>query len=397
MAADLYDLSLFEARQRNRRGALYGFLKEFFSVRDDSFVMPIWPKDMWYVAFWSADLKEGELRARRVLGEPIVFYRPQDGGVVALEDTCPHRFAPLSLGKVVESDRVECAYHGLRFDRTGACVFNPHTDHKIPPSAKVRSFPVVEKYSMVWIWMGDGVPDAEAIPDYACLDTARPEHISTCNYMTIAADYRLIVDNLLDLSHVPFLHAGVLTGTVDDEIEVTQDGDNVTIARWSYDVPVPSLTNMMFRNDGKNVDSWLLMHWRPPCYMLLDTGVREPGTTKESGTGYYGLHMLTPETETSTHYHFSAVRFTPPPRSLEEDLKIRETVSVGRKYAFEAQDAPVIEAQQRRVNEIGDRRPALLAVDAGAVRVQRVLSRLIAAEHEAPAPNGRPLLAAATE
>jgi phenylpropionate dioxygenase-like ring-hydroxylating dioxygenase large terminal subunit len=206
--------------------------------------------------------------------------------------------------------------------------------------------------------------------------------------MTIEADYRLIVDNLLDLSHVPFLHAGVLTGTVNDEIDVTQSGNTVTIARWSYDVPVPSLTNMMFRNDGKNVDSWLLMHWRPAGCMILDTGVREPGTAKEDGTGYYGLHMLTPESATSTHYHFAAVRFNAPPRTLEEDLAIRETISVGRKYAFEAQDAPVIEAQQRRMNEIGGRRPALLAVDAGAVRVQRVLSQLIAAENGAPPQNG---------
>jgi phenylpropionate dioxygenase-like ring-hydroxylating dioxygenase large terminal subunit len=349
---------------------------------------PVFPKNMWYVAFWSADLNDSALHPRRILGEPIVFYRTDSGAVVALEDTCPHRFAPLSLGKLVDGDRVECAYHGLRFDRAGACVFNPHTDHKIPPAAKVRSYPVVEKYSLVWIWMGSGVPDADAIPEYECLDTARPEHISTRNYMTIEADYRLIVDNLLDLSHVPFLHAGVLTGTVDDEINVTQNGNTVTIARWSYDVPVPSLTNMMFRNDSKNVDSWLLMHWRPAGCMILDTGVREPGTAKEDGTGYYGLHMLTPESATSTHYHFAAVRFNAPPRTLEEDLAIRETISVGRKYAFEAQDAPVIEAQQRRMNEIGGRRPALLAVDAGVVRVQRVLSQLIAAENGASPQNG---------
>ena len=356
---------------------------------------PIYPKNMWYVAFWSTDIQDSELHPRRILGEPIVFYRSEFGDVIALEDTCPHRFAPLSLGKIVEGDRIACAYHGLRFDRTGACVFNPHTDHKIPPAAHVRAYPVVEKYSMVWIWMGTGVPDRATIPEYECLDTARPEHISTCNYMTIEADYRLIVDNLLDLSHVPFLHAGVLTGTVDDEIDVTQDGNTVLISRWSYDVPVPSLTNMMFRNDGKNVDSWLLMYWRPPSYMLLDTGVREPGSPKESGTGYYGLHMLTPESETSTHYHFAAVRFNAPPRSLEEDMAIRETVSVGRKYAFEAQDAPVIEAQQRRMNELGDRRPALLAVDAGAIRVQRTLAKLIAAENpssqngkHAPEPAG---------
>ena len=350
---------------------------------------------MWYVAFWSADIADSELHPRRILGEPIVFFRSESGEVIALEDTCPHRFAPLSLGKVVEGDRIACAYHGLRFDRTGACVFNPHTDHKIPPAARVRAYPVVEKYSLIWIWMGSGVPDGNTIPEYECLDVARPEHISTRNYMTIAADYRLIVDNLLDLSHVPFLHAGVLTGTVDDEIEVTQDGNDVLISRWSYDVPVPPLTNTMFRNDGKNVDSWLLMYWRPPSYMLLDTGVREPGTTKESGTGYFGLHMLTPETETSTHYHFAAVRFNPPSRTLAEDMAIRETVSVGRKYAFEAQDAPVIEAQQRRMNELGGRRPALLAVDAGAIRVQRILATLIAADNAGAPQNGERTLEAA--
>jgi vanillate O-demethylase monooxygenase subunit len=340
----------------------------------------IWPKNSWYVAFWSDDVKGRDLYPRRILNEPIVFYRAESGEIIALEDTCPHRFAPLSLGKATDGDRVACAYHGLQFDRTGACVFNPHTDHKIPPTANVRSYQVVEKYSLVWVWMGVHPGDPAMIPDYSCLDGARPEHISTRNYLTIKADYRLIVDNLLDLSHVPFLHAGVLTGTVDDEISVTQDGDDITIARWSYDVPVPSLTNMMFRGDGKNVDSWLLMKWLSPSYMILDTGVREPGSSKESGTGYFGLHLLTPESEQSTHYHFAAVRFTVPPRSLEDDLNIRETVSVGRKYAFEAQDAPVIEAQQARMNEIGHRRPALLEVDAGAVRVQRTLAKIIAAE-----------------
>jgi phenylpropionate dioxygenase-like ring-hydroxylating dioxygenase large terminal subunit len=347
-----------------------------------------WPKNSWYVAFWSEEIKDRDLHPRRILGEPIVFYRTESGEIVALEDTCPHRLAPLSLGKAKEGDRIACAYHGLEFDRTGACVFNPHTDHKIPPAAKVRSYQVTEKYSLVWIWMGAATGDPEEIPDYSCLDDARPEHISTRNYMTIKADYRLIVDNLLDLSHVPFLHAGVLTGTVNDDVNVTQDGNTVTIARWSYDVPVPSLTNMMFRNDGKNVDSWLLMHWHPPCYMILDTGVREPGTPKESGTGYFGLHLLTPESEQSTHYHFGAVRFTVPQRSLEEDLKIRETISVGRKYAFEAQDAPVIEAQQARMNEIGNRRLALLEVDAGAVRVQRVLAKLVTEEQSQSAQDG---------
>ena len=345
----------------------------------------IWPKNAWYVAFWSENLTGGELRARTILNEPIVFFRSSTGDVVALEDTCPHRFAPLSLGKIVDGDQIMCAYHGLQFDRSGRCVHNPHNDHRIPSTAVTKSYIVAEKHSMVWVWMGSGVADTDLIPEYECLDVTRPEHISTRNYMTIAADYRLIVDNLLDLSHVPFLHAGVLTGTVDDDVNVTQTGTTVTIARWSYDVPVPSLTNMLFKQDGKNVDSWLEMHWRPPSYMLLDTGVREPGTAKEDGTGYYGLHMLTPETETTTHYHFAAVRFTVRPRPLEEDLEIREKISAMRKYAFEVQDAPVIEAQQKRMEQIGNRRPAYLAVDAGAIRVQRELAKMIADDH-APAP-----------
>ena len=345
----------------------------------------IFAKNRWYVAFWSEQLTCGELQARTILDEPIVFFRASSGDVVALEDTCPHRFAPLSRGSVADGDRIACAYHGLQFDRSGACVYNPHGDHKIPPAAKTRAYPIVERYSLVWIWMGSAVPDPATIPEYACLDEAEPQHISTRNHMMIAADYRLIVDNLLDLSHVPFLHAGVLTGTVDDDVTVSQNGTTVTIARWSYDVAVPSLTDMLFRQDGKNVDSWTLMHWRPPSYMLLDTGVREPGSPKESGTGYYGLHLLTPETATTTHYHFAAVRFGIQPRSLEEDLEIREKLSAARKFAFEAQDAPIIEAQQQRIATIGDRKPALLAVDAGVVRVQRVLAKLIAGDDLAPA------------
>jgi vanillate O-demethylase monooxygenase subunit len=336
-------------------------------------------RNVWYVAFWSADLEPGALRARTILGEPLVFYRTS-AGVVALEDMCPHRFAPLSLGRVVDGNALECAYHGLQFDSAGSCIYNPHGDHKIPPAAKTRSYPVVEKHSLVWIWMGDAAPDPAAIPDYHQFDGVDEAFISKRDHMMIDADYRMITDNLIDLSHVPFLHGGLLgdSKSVVADVTVTQEGTTVTQARWSYNVPVPSVFDMLFRADGRPVDSWTIMHWRPAGCMILDVGVCEPGAPKASGSGYYGVHILTPETATTTHYYFAGIRFNPPPRTREEDLELREKLTVARRYAFEVQDKPVLEAQQRRITERGGaRRPALLSVDAGPVRVQRVLSRII--------------------
>jgi phenylpropionate dioxygenase-like ring-hydroxylating dioxygenase large terminal subunit len=336
-------------------------------------------RNAWYVAFWSADLQAGALLARTILEEPIVFFRDAAGDVVGLDDMCPHRFAPLSRGHLV-GDALECGYHGLRFDRGGSCVYNPHGDHKIPPTAQVRTYRVVERYSLAWIWMGEGDGDAADIPNYHLLDDADPLHVSVRDYMTIDAGYEIITNNLLDLSHVPFLHGGMLSGSVDDEVSVTQIGDHVMISRWAYDVTVPTLFDALFRADGKNVDSWTEMHWMPVGCMILDTGVRAPGSEKASGSGYFGLHLLTPESRGSTHYHFAAVRFGVPQRTREDDLAIREKISTARRFAFAEQDKPMIEAQQGRVDGRPGRRPALFSVDAGATRVQRVLAKLQSAE-----------------
>src|SRR5262245_28073206 len=120
----------------------------------------------WYVAAWSDDLADGQLLARTILKEPVVLYRTADGGVAALEDRCPHRFAPLHMGKIVKGDAVQCPYHGLEFDSSGACVLNPHGTKNIPPRARVRSYPVTEKHKAIWIWMGEREPDLAKVPDF---------------------------------------------------------------------------------------------------------------------------------------------------------------------------------------------------------------------------------------
>src|SRR6516162_4396461 len=160
-------------------------------------------RNAWYVAAWSDNLADGQLLSRTILKEPIVLFRKSDGHIAALQDRCPHRFAPLHMGKIVGGDRVQCPYHGLEFDSSGACVLNPHGTKNIPPRARVRSYPVTEKHKAVWIWMGEQSPDLAKVPDFSVLDNVPEMHASKRDRITIRANYELIIDNLLDLAIRP--------------------------------------------------------------------------------------------------------------------------------------------------------------------------------------------------
>jgi vanillate O-demethylase monooxygenase subunit len=346
-------------------------------------------RNTWYMAMWSQDLEPGKLLARRILNESIVFFRKTDGSVAALADVCPHRFAPLHLGALLPGDRVQCGYHGLEFDAGGSCIFNPHGNGTIPPGAQVRSYPVVEKHTIVWIWMGTEAADAAAIPDFSVFDGAPSEHVSRRDHIVMNANYDLVTYNLLDLSHVSYLHSGILGNaeTIKAAIDVRQDGDTVYVSRCQENVTVPPLMRLTFKPEVERGDLWRTMRWDPPGCMLLDFGVKDVGTPRESGSGYYGVHILTPETGTTTHYHFSSVRHNVLADETQLNEEIRREISRLRRFAFEEQDAPMIEAQQRLILELEEngkeRRPALLAVDAGPARYRRVMDRLLQEESAA--------------
>ena len=177
--------------------------------------------------------RDGQLLGRTILKEPVVLYRKSDGNIAALEDRCPHRFAPLHMGKIVNGDSVQCPYHGLEFDASGACVLNPHGTKNIPPRARVRSYPATEKHKAIWIWMGEQAPDLSKVPDFSVLDNVPEMHATKRDRITICANYELIIDNLLDLSHTSYLHDGILgnSETVDSQITVEQDGNDVVVGR----------------------------------------------------------------------------------------------------------------------------------------------------------------------
>jgi vanillate O-demethylase monooxygenase subunit len=337
-------------------------------------------KNTWYAGLWASELPTGKLVPQTILGDPVVFFRKEDGSPAAILDRCSHRFVPLSMGALLPGDRVQCPYHGIEFGADGKCVRNPHPPGAIPAAAHLPSFSVLEKHSLVWIWMGDKPADPSLIPDYSCLVTSPPLHVTDPGYLNIKANYELIVNNLLDLSHVVYLHAGVLgsPGIVESDIKVEASGDSVTVSRFAKDVETPGMFKMMAPDGYERGDSFTSISWHAPSNLLLKTGSCKTGQPQETGTGYLAIHLLTPETERTTHYRFSAVRWNVMTQGDALNEQIRQKIRELRVFAFGEQDGPVVEAQQRRLDEAAsDLEPVLFAIDAGPARCKRVLDRLI--------------------
>ena len=334
-------------------------------------------RNRWYVACWAADLTTDPL-ARTILGDPVALYRGSGGAPVALEDRCCHRSAPLSLGKV-EGDKIRCGYHGLVFDPTGACVSIPGQS-RIPPGAKVQSYPVVEKWGAVWIW--PGAPDAAEpalIPNIFWLDD--PGWTPAPGYINVKADYRLLVDNLLDLTHVSYLHRGTLAG---DDIEAVtpvstaRKGDTVTVERWIMNVSPPPLYTSASGIEGI-VDRWQLIQWESPANVYFDIGCARAGTgapegDRGQGVSMWSTHLITPETEASTHYHFSFAR--------DYALDAPEVTEILRSGALSAflEDLEVLEVQQCVISSRENPPSIDINIDNASLQARRILSELIAAE-----------------
>ena len=279
---------------------------------------------------------------------------------------------------------VECPYHGLRFGIDGACVLNPHGSGRIPATLAVRSYPVVERHTMVWIWMGTDEADLDLIPDFSYLDPGTPGVLSKRDWLEMDVDYQLVIDNLLDLSHAAFLHRGVLgdPSTLECDIDISSTETSVTVTRTRSAVTPAKLFDLMFRNDGNDVDTWSIMRWDAPSCLRHEAGVCPPGAGREDGITVTGTHLVTPSSKGKCTYHVAAVRIGESAGS--DDAEISEQLSALRRYAFDEQDRPILEAQQRAYDLAGgpdSLRPVMLSIDAAPLRARRVLAKIIATEH----------------
>lgn len=334
-------------------------------------------RNLWYPAAWGHDVTADRPLYRKIINEPLYLTRREDGTPAVLSNVCPHRFAPLHLGQR-EGDHVRCGYHGLLFDLDGQCVENPNAPGTRPAALKVRAYPVVEKHTMLWVWMGDKTPDPALIPDYSVLDDHGDGLSRQTSTFSMKVNVELVSNNLMDLSHASFLHAGLIAVPehADAEIKVSQQGHTIRCERWARNAPVPLVFDMLFRRDKQNVDFWNEMRWDPPSCFLLDVGCHAPGESPAQGAGYKGIHLLAPESDTTTHYHVGIVRKP----AKAEDAEIEAEITRLRSHAFQNQDAPLMEAMQEMlgVEELLRRPPVLLNIDSGPMRIKRVLDELLA-------------------
>jgi phenylpropionate dioxygenase-like ring-hydroxylating dioxygenase large terminal subunit len=334
-------------------------------------------RNAWYVGATSAEVTN-EPRRRVVLDDPVVLFRTESGQATALFDRCPHRMVPLSRGSV-RGSTIECAYHGLCFDTNGRCVHNPHGE-TVPVAAKVKAYPLVERYGFVWIWPGDpDHADPGALPDFRPFDQGDRAGVVS-GYLRVAANYQLVTDNLLDLGHVEFLHRDFATSNGLDVAvtEVQQEGDTIFANRWKRKSTVSPFLRSLWQSESEVGDARANMCWHPPSLMLLDVGVTEVDAPTSEGISTPFLHLLTPETEVSTHYFWSMARDC----ALDDsDLtrRLKETAA----RVFETEDRPMIEAQQQEIGsgrELMDLGPVLLPFDVPSVRARRIVARLVREE-----------------
>lgn len=337
-------------------------------------------RNCWYAAAWDEEVPAEGTFHRRILNEDVLFVRNADGEVRAMRNRCPHRFAPLHLGER-SGDVIECPYHGLQFDLSGRCVHNPHGNQQIPANARVKTYPVVARHMLLWIWMGaPEKADPAKIPELMGLD---PEKFSiNKGYMYTPANYEYMTDNIMDLGHIDYLHKGLLGSEAINraEVDVKQDGNIVHSNRLARNEILPMALEAVFQSGGKPCDRWLDVSWHPPANMTLVVGVTNVGAPERIGLNNPGAHLMTPETETTTHYFWSNSR-----DFRRDDHELHEMMDKGFELAFEHQDKPMIIAQRDAIGgeDFWDLQPVILEGDAGAIRARRILRKLIREEQAA--------------
>lgn len=304
-------------------------------------------KNIWYACAWEHEVKAGKAIGRIVTQEPVVLWRNDEGELRAFEDRCPHRHAPLSMGRV-EGNELRCMYHGMKFSDAGQCIHIPGTDHR-PSGTDVRAFPVAEKDGWIWVWPGDpDLADTATIPDAWGLDPDKYS-IETGAY-DYEADYRLLADNLCDLSHIDFVHESTLRVASafpwsEDQPKIRKLDDRLRIERWSCDVALDPSQDMLF-------DVWNSYDFVLPGLFIMNAMVYPAGTAKASDMGppaenspiqRVEQQSITPTTPGRCRYLFASGA---PAATDGEGYAETETMMEIIRAAF-LEDKDIIEAQQR--------------------------------------------------
>lgn len=340
----------------------------------------MFPKNAWYVACTPDEIDSKPL-GRMICGERIVFYRAEAGKAAALEDFCPHRGAALSLGQVCEGKLV-CGYHGLVMGCDGKTVSMP--GQRVGGFPAIKAYPTIERYGFVWVWPGDPA-QADAAKLHHLEWAESPDWAYGGGLYHIKCDYRLMIDNLMDLTHETYVHTTSIGQKEIDEAPVSTKtvGDEVVTSRYMDNVMAPPFWRANMRANGlpddQSVDRWQICRFSPPSHVMIEVGVAIAGkggydAAPEHKVSSIVVDFITPESETTMWYFWGMAR-----NFRVGDTNLTAQIKEGQGKVF-AEDTAVLEAQQRNLALWGQRRLLMLNIDAGGVQSRRIIDRHIAAE-----------------
>jgi vanillate O-demethylase monooxygenase subunit len=337
-------------------------------------------KDCWYVAALGTEVTTKPL-GRRIAELPIVLYRTHGGDLVALEDRCCHRGLPLSMGEVI-GDNLRCNYHGLEYDSHGRCVRIPGQD-LIPPGAEVRRLPVRERGLVIWVWVGNPARASDdLIPPFPWHDD--PAWAWKSGVFRMACNYEMLHDNLLDLSHIAYVHRYTIGGDPEThfnaETRISRTDRGVRFVRLMPNSNPPPTYAKLVAFAGP-VDRWQEVEFTPGLISLysgaVDMGAAIPEGERKGGFQLRLFDAVTPESETSTHNFFcSGHNFRIDESSVTDALfaDLEKTVW---------EDIEVLDAQQARSLDLPSAKTIDIRADAAGIQARLLLQRLKRQEIEA--------------
>ena len=333
-------------------------------------------ENIWYVGALSEELVDKPL-ARTICGFPMVIYRGESGQTVALEDRCPHRQAPLSMGNVLGDD-IQCNYHGFMFDGSGGCTHIPRQE-RVPSTIDIRAFKAVERWGFVWIWWGDqSLADESMIPNLPW--TVEPHRRVKYFYWHVKANFQLMADNLLDVSHVDFLHKDSIASKIDDtakgavapkvSFKTVVEGNVVTTIRRVHDTLLAGVAAKWHGSEGP-VTRVSTGRWEPPNCCIMQLQFQDPDGVINRTINME--HIMTPETDTTCHYFMDWTWDFGDP----DGYPTHHDVDREQRGLIEIEDIPMVEAQQRNIITFGsDARDIPVKQDKHVNEVHRVLRRM---------------------
>jgi phenylpropionate dioxygenase-like ring-hydroxylating dioxygenase large terminal subunit len=299
-------------------------------------------RNAWYVIAQSAEVGRSPI-ARTALGTSVMLFRTLGGAVVALANRCCHRSFPLVHG-TLDGDTIVCGYHGLRYDTSGKCIEIP-MQKSVPASLRVRAFQTVERGPFVWIWM-DETPGQDAPPHQEWLD--HPDWAVRVGYLYVKGSYVHLHENLLDLSHLSFLHAK------------------------TFGTPEYARTPVELNCEGENLEVWRHVQCELPAIYARPLGWTGARAIRSSGSRYVapGLHvntgifrnldlpdeaqspqpmvkvaqLVTPESAVTTHYWTAQARNFATTDAEMGEFMIKAQVEAFKEDAFALQQITEMQA-----------------------------------------------------